>query len=139
VAGLVLKAAVARNRSVEVVEWPGGAPIEVDLSLPADEFEKVYRGAVNSIPLDESLALADMAAVPWFSTAYLGRMEDDDLSDEEAEKAPQFRCVTGPARFKNNEWYLPIYDDPDEGEEWEHHIAKLRARGFEPRFSQKSV
>jgi hypothetical protein len=119
---------------MEIVEWPGGEPIDLDLAAPTDEFNRVTRGA-TFLSLTEPVDLAEMAAVPWFSTACLGRTEDEDLSDEKFEQAPWVQFVTGPARFKNGHWCLPIYEQPSEGEEWDHHIGKLRARGFNSRYS----
>ncbi len=125
IADLVFQAAGHRKLPVQVVEWPGGEPrlgsFEVQLSKTA--FEKVYRGG-KSIPLDDPVPLAEMAAVPWYSLVLIRHNKEQKL------------LVTGPIRYRKGGWYLPSYGyiEPDEpANRTRRHIQEARARdGFEP-------
>jgi hypothetical protein len=132
VAGLVLEAAGTRQLPVQVVEWPGGEPRldNFELQLSGTAFDKVARGA-TSILLDKPV-LAEMAAVPWLSLV--------TIREKGNQEEPPFRLLTGPARCKKGEWYLPIYEDigtdmPDE--QIPQHVQELRKRsGFASRHTQ---
>jgi hypothetical protein len=105
VARLVLDEARRRNAAIEVVEWPGGEPaLDVAVALPGPQFEKVRRGA-KSIPLPEDSSIADLAALPWYSTVRVRPEDDGD--------APSWRLMSGPARYQTAGWYLPVYGAVD--------------------------
>ncbi|MBA2389236.1 MAG: hypothetical protein H0V67_03170 [Geodermatophilaceae bacterium] len=99
---LLLEAAAGRAQPFEVIEWPGGDPTKdaIDLKTNAARFGKIRAGAV-SIPIDEPLPLAEMAAIPWYS---LCRVYGQDDSDE-------LLFLTGPVCYKKSGWYLPMYGD----------------------------
>jgi hypothetical protein len=102
VARLLLEAAVRRNLALHVVEWPGGEP-RIDnfqVCVSASGFDKLCRGAA-SIPLEEPVHLAEMAAVPWLSMVAVREKGNN-------EELP-LRFLTGPARYGKKEWHLPIY------------------------------
>jgi hypothetical protein len=106
VSRLVLEAARRRKIPAQVVEWPGGdAQLDgLEALLSPQAFDKVFQGA-KSIPLEQPVSLAEMAGMPWFSLVTLRRQGGDSDSF--------FRLLTGPARYKNGGWYLPIYEDID--------------------------
>lgn len=106
VARLVLEAAQRRKIPLQVVEWPGGEPdvrgLEIQLSAAA--LDKIERGS-SSIPLHPPISLAEMAGTPWYSLVSIRCAGD---------KTPvPVRLVTGPARYKKEGWYLPIYGAVD--------------------------
>jgi hypothetical protein len=130
VARLLLGAAENRGISVQVVEWPGGQPdLELELEVPRSAFDKLCRAA-RTIPLEEPVAVAQMAAVPWFSLVCVSQRESDE---EES-----LLLVTGPARYKSG-WYLPVYEEifgDMSDSEITSHIRELRERcGFDTRAS----
>jgi hypothetical protein len=125
VARLALEAAARRRLHTQVVEWPGGEPRQENLhvQLSEDAFEKVRRGA-TSIPLEEPVSLAQMAAVPWYSVVA--------VSQKAQGKTPPFLLFTGPARYRKGGWYLPIYEniDPElSADDIRTHAQELRKRG----------
>jgi hypothetical protein len=96
----------ARQRGVapQVAEWPGGEP-DLDgfeVQVPAPVFGKLRRP--KSIPLGAA-PVAEFAGLPWGSLAVVSRDSDD-------EPYP-FAVVTGPARYKDGGWYLPIFGEID--------------------------
>jgi hypothetical protein len=101
VAGCAIEAARRRRLAVEVVEWPGGDPVSLDVVLPRAAFNKVRRGA-RGIPLAEPVDLARVAAVPWGSLVAV-RSDDDPA-------VPTWRVLTGPARHGPRGWFLPVLD-----------------------------
>lgn len=100
---LLLEAATRRGRSIEVVEWPGGEPEPNGIGLEATSavYNKSCAGA-TSLPLDEPVALAEMAAVPWLSLCGLTNCEQEDDG--------VLLFLTGPARYKKSGWYLPVFE-----------------------------
>ncbi len=46
-AGLVLKGANIRGDEIEVVEWPGGEPIQIDLDMTPQAFVAVKKGRMT--------------------------------------------------------------------------------------------
>jgi hypothetical protein len=101
IARLVLDAATRRHVAIDVVEWPGGAPVfDVALTLPRSEFDKVRRGA-KSIALPKTVRLERVAALPWYSSV-LVKPDDQDA-------VPAWRVLSGPARYRKGSWYLPVY------------------------------
>lgn len=130
---LVLENAGTRHLPAQVVEWPGGEPRldGFELQLSETAFDKVARGA-TSMPLAKPVLLAEMAAVPWLSLVAVHERGNPE--------EPPFRILTGPARYKKGEWYLPIYEDigtdmPDK--QIPRHVQELRkSSGFASRHTQ---
>jgi hypothetical protein len=110
---------------VQIVEWPGGEPPNQNLKIYLSKaaYDKLCRGA-NSIPLERPVSLAEMAALPWFSRA--------EIYEKGSEEEPPFIVLTGPARYKKGEWYLPLYKDVDEemsDEQIRQEVQEIRKRG----------
>jgi len=95
VAHLLLDAARRQRRSLEVVEWPGGEPITIELQVDAHVLGKI-RGGLKSVPLHEPFRLGMNGAIPWCSIAILRCRE---------QSVP---VLTGPARCDSRGWYLPV-------------------------------
>jgi hypothetical protein len=103
VADLVLEVGRERNQLVEVIEWPGGEPRQLDLEVSADVFKVVRRGRAT-LPLGESASLATFAGLPWGSI----------VSVRSGEQA--MRVISGPAACQRGGWVLPVFwffFDPD--------------------------
>jgi len=105
VARLVLEAAARRNLEIQVVEWPGGEPLNgLKITVSPEAISRVNRGA-RSIHLTEPVSLAQVAAIPWYSAAEI--------------RAPGatgagYRVLTGPAKCgRRSGWCLPRLDDVD--------------------------
>jgi hypothetical protein len=124
VAGLVLKAAKKRGINVQIVEWPGGKPIQKNLDVSPQVFAAVKKGRMT-VPLGERPDLAEGAGLPWCSIATLH-------SDGET-----LHRVVGPAISQSSGWALPVlfwFSDPATVlREYEDEAKKLRhAWGLEP-------
>jgi hypothetical protein len=124
VAELVLGAARRRGGQVEVVEWPGGEPKQIDLHVTLQVFTAVRKGRMT-VPLDKGSALAEVAGLPWCSIATL-------QANGEA-----LHRVVGPAISQTTGWALPVlcyFDDPATGlQGYEQEADKLRkAWGLNP-------
>lgn len=105
VAGLVLKAARKRGVGVEIVEWPGGEPRQIDLDVTPKVFNAVKKGRMT-VPLGKRFALTEVAGLPWCSIATL------HSNDEKLHR------VVGPAISQTSGWALPVmfcYLDPATG------------------------
>jgi hypothetical protein len=117
VAELVLQAAKRCGVPVEIVEWPGGEPRQIDLDVMAQMFSSVRKGRMT-VPLGERPALAEVAGLPWCSIATL-RSNDDSL-----------HRVVGPAVCQPSGWALPVlhwFFDPATGlGEYQKEAHKLR-------------
>lgn len=103
VARLVLKAAKKRGLHVQVAEWPGEEPTEVDLRVSSDVFNAVQRGR-KTIPLGPQLPLPTLLALPWYSVVTLRAGGD------------QLKAACGAAIYSRHEWCLPMQrlcDAPD--------------------------
>jgi hypothetical protein len=124
VAGLVLKTARKRDVRVEVVEWPGGKPQQIDLGVTPLVFAAVRKGRM-SVPLGNEPDLAEVAALPWCSIATLH-------ADGHA-----LRRVVGPAIRQPDQWVLPIlyrfFDEATGVVKYQSEAEKLRRSwGLEP-------
>jgi hypothetical protein len=103
VADLVLKRARAARAAVEVIEWPGGAPGEIEVDVSPAEFRAIARGR-TTISLAKSRPLRNVAGLPWGSIVQV-RSEGDTL-----------HRLTGPAVYRRGQWCLDVLDwDLDEG------------------------
>ncbi len=107
IADLLLAHANEIGRSVLVVEWPGGEPVEVRLEVERKLFSAVMRGRKRgrkSIPFISD-RLNDFAGLPWGSLVAI-----------ECEDGTKTACVAvGPARFAASKsgdgfWYLPVME-----------------------------
>lgn len=70
VAELVSHAARRRGTPIEIVEWPGGDPISLELEISQDVFAKIDRGG-KTIALPRSADRAQLAGLPWYSSVML--------------------------------------------------------------------
>jgi hypothetical protein len=117
VSGLVLKAARKRRVVIEVVEWPGGEPMQIDLDVTPKDFAAVKKGRMT-VPLGKRPNLADVAGLPWCSIATL------HFGGEKLHR------VVGPAISQTTGWALPVlfcYLDPATGlNEYKKEAVKLR-------------
>jgi len=95
VAELVLEAAKKREVQVEIVEWPGGEPKQIELDVTPQLFAAVGKGRMT-VPLGNPLDLAEIAGVPWCSVATL------------RSKGEQLHRVVGPAISRKDGWALPV-------------------------------
>lgn len=117
VAGLVLEAAKKRGVAVQVVEWPGGEPKQIDLDVTPQVFAAVRKGRMT-VPLGKQPDLAEVAGLPWCSVATL-RSDGDML-----------HRVVGPALQQPDQWVLPVlcpdFDHTTGLTEYEKEAEKLR-------------
>jgi hypothetical protein len=94
---LLLGVAKRRRDSVEVVEWPGGEPIRLSLTVPSQHFRAVSRTA-KLLPLGAKVDLGKLGGIPHRSLLQL-EAEGNRLS-----------CLCGPAVFTAKQWKLLIHD-----------------------------
>jgi hypothetical protein len=131
VARLLLEASARRNQPVEIVEWPGGDPLQdLAITVSHDVARKVARGN-RSIVLGDSIPLKRAASIPWYSEVSISARSDDSRP---------LRLFTGPARFSAGMgWWLPRLDDVDplmSSLNLSDFVRQKRAeRGFDPRRS----
>jgi hypothetical protein len=109
---------------VEIVEWPGGEPKQIDLDVTPQVFDAVRKGRMT-VPLGKQPNLAKVAGLPWCSIAKL-RSNNEKL-----------HRVVGPAMRQPGQWVMPVLDkflDPATGlAEYQKEAEKLRqAWGLEP-------
>ena len=109
---------------VEVVEWPGGRPRQIDLDVTPQVFAAVRKGRMT-VPLGDQPDLAEVAGLPWCSVATL-RSNGETL-----------HRVVGPAIRQKDQWALPVlfhFLDSDASlEEYQKEASNLRRSwGLEP-------
>lgn len=121
VAELVLKAAQRRGVSVEIVEWPGGQPKQMDLDVMPEVFASVRKGRMT-VPLGATTDLAQMAGLPWGSIATLHSAGE------------KLHRIVGPASWQTDKWCFPVFPTNADGlAEFEMEAAMLRRNlGLEP-------
>jgi len=95
VAGLVLAVAKERAVPVEIVEWPGGEPRQIDLDVTPQVLVAVRKGRMT-VPLGKQPDLAQVAGLPWCSIAKL------------QSNGEKLHRVVGPAMRHPDQWVLPI-------------------------------
>jgi hypothetical protein len=131
VGSLLLKAAKKRGVKIEVVEWPGGEPIHLDLNVHPDVFIAVAKGCKKMIPVGKSLSLTEIAEAPCGSVATL------HSGNQELHR------FIGPAQWHYGGWQLPVHTwwwtNPTATlESYLRYQSSTRRRfGVEPRFSDK--
>lgn len=108
VSQLLLNCAKRRNISLEVVEWPGGGSKSLDVAVSQDVLKNVRSGR-RFVKIPNPRPLANWAETPWGSVAHLHNRDD------------QLMILTGPAKFKEESWVLPVLD-------WEESNQKARIR-----------
>jgi hypothetical protein len=114
VAELVLQAAKRRGESVEIVEWPGGKPKQIDLDVTPKVFTSVRNGR-KTVPLGEMTDLAQLGGLPWGSIATVHSTGD------------KLYRIVGPASWQTDKWSLPVFPTDAEGlAEYETEAARLR-------------
>lgn len=96
VATLVLKEAKRRKLTTEVIEWPGGTPVELDIKVTTDVVTAVLNGR-STIPLKNFKPLSKYAGLPWGSIVNALSNEDDA------------RFICAPAKYLRREWQLPVW------------------------------
>ena len=116
-ADLLLEAAGNRKKAIEIIEWPGGQPQQIDLDVSPDLFKALEKGR-GTIPLKKSADLATFAGLPWGSVV---TVKSSDRT---------MRVIAGPATCQPDGWVLPVfwnYFDPEtEFTEIEEQAAELR-------------
>jgi hypothetical protein len=100
VAKLVMKAARNDNVDVTLIEWPGGEPRDLNLTVNGALFRKIARGSQTSLPVAALPKTIDSTTIPWGSTLTLTN-EDDGATAT---------VLSGPARFDYRGAYLPILE-----------------------------
>lgn len=117
VAGLVLTAAKKRGEAGEIVEWPGGEPKQIDVTVTVQVLAAVRKGRMT-VPLGKQPDLAEVGGLPWCSIATLH-------SDSQ-----ELHRVVGPAIGQKDQWVLPVlyqFFDPATGlVEYGKEAEKLR-------------
>ena len=117
VAELVMKSAKKRGVQVEIVEWPGGEPRQFDLDVTPQVFAAVRKGRMT-VPLGGGSGLAEVAGLPWCSTATLQA------------KGEKLHRVVGPAISQTTGWALPVlycfFDPATVLGVYEKEVEKLR-------------
>ncbi len=95
VASLLLNAAERRGESIEVVEWPGGEPAELELTVTAAEVRAIVNGRMT-LPIESRLSLETAGALAFGSRLTL-RSPADELV-----------ALVRPAEFQRDKWVFPI-------------------------------
>lgn len=105
VARLVLLEAKKRGVKLEIIEWPGGEPLEMDVEAPKTAMAALSRG-LKYVPMGNRVDLACLGSIPWGSTINL----------QNGSQTESF--VTGPACFQVSQWYLPVLNLDDAVYRW---------------------
>jgi len=95
---LVLQAARKRDLAVEVVEWPGGQPKEIDLDVSGQVYAAVRKGR-KTVPLGHPSNLAEFAGLPWCSKVTLHS------------NGSSLQRFVGPVIWQKDQWALPVLAD----------------------------
>ena len=122
VSSLLLKCARVRGMALEIVEWPGGASKRLELAVSPEVLINVRRGR-KFVQIPNPRPLANWAEIPWGSLARLCSNEDDLL------------ILTGPTKFKQGEWSLPVLDWNETHEKAKAKVKSMNWRskhGMEP-------
>jgi hypothetical protein len=98
VAQMVDQEAAKREIPVEIIEWPGGEPISMELYV-ADKVIKQLREGRRYVPLPEPVDIAKYAALPWYSPVKL-KSERDSI-----------HILSGPLIYSWQRWQLRCISD----------------------------
>lgn len=107
VAKLLLQSARKRSVSIEVEEWPGGAPkgvVEHRVEITEGELRRVRKGA-KSVAITPAQATSALAAMAWGSMVELATHGDRQV------------ISAGPPSCRAGNWHLPIFLFPVEEED----------------------
>lgn len=115
VASLVLREAKKRGLDVEIVEWPGGEPIESKIEAPKNALAALSRG-LKYIPMGNRVDLAHLGGLPWRSTV---KLQNGNQSEY---------FITGPAYFQVSQWYLPVLNLDDDVDRWREENGYIARR-----------
>lgn len=128
VGDLALKAAERRGLKLEVVEWPGGDPKDVDcpsIHVSEDIYKDILRGR-KTIPLGGNDAKYLYASLPWGTILNV------------KSKGRNLPVSVEPARCDASGWALPIFlfdvEETDTSQLLKPYVREERKqRGLEPR------
>lgn len=127
VAGLLIEAAKKRRLPIEVVEWPGGAPRGIGLSVNPKLYSAIQKGRL-SILLGPPADAADTVRSGLSGTEPRGTVRsglsgtgpNDTLDLADIAGLPwgsiatlhadgqELHRIVGPARWRNDQWSLPV-------------------------------
>lgn len=124
VAGLVLTAASKAGIGVEIIEWPGGDPTHVEVSVSPATVAALVKGRV-SVPLGDDVS-PDVRCLPWGSVVSV-RGEGQGVE-----------IVSGPAFVDKHGARLPVFERFTESIPKPQQLKQLgmafrRSRGLEAR------
>jgi hypothetical protein len=107
---LLLSEAQQAGRTVSIIEWPGGQPVDNRLRVDHKLFMAVMNGRM-SIPFDGKY-LAEYAGLPWGSILTL---EDDH--DTEAELVAVGPAMFATSKITGGHWFLPVFLQGERGKQ----------------------
>jgi hypothetical protein len=124
---LVLRAAKDRHVPVEIVEWPGGKPRELEFEVTAPVFKSICNGA-RSIPLPPSMDPAGMGGPAWGTVATI-KCGDEFVRD-----------LVGHVSWAKNTWHVQIVGTGErfgkKDSVWSEEARRLcQSEGWVPRHS----
>lgn len=109
---LLLAEAEKRGRSISVVEWPGGQPVDARLKVDQKLFRSVISGRWN-IPFDED-KLQAFAGLPWGSVLTLVSAEDGDK--QLVAVGPPIYATSKSGKVGGH-WQLPVFLQAEVGKQ----------------------
>jgi hypothetical protein len=123
VAHLVVREARRRRAAVEVVEWPGGEPGELEFDFPAAVVRRAIRSDLTRVPVPAGMSIGAASSIPWGTVMHLRAG---------AERAV---AVVGPARFDSHGAHLPVSGSKATPAEVTSDASKFRKDGGYERLS----
>ncbi len=107
---LLLAEAKRAGRTISIIEWPGGEPVDARLRVDRKLFLSVMNGRM-SIPFDVKY-LAEYAGLPWGSILTLECEQDTETG----------LVAVGPASFATSKtngghWQLPVFVQAEAGKQ----------------------
>lgn len=116
VANLVLDEAARTGRQIQIVEWPGGAPIRAVMPVTQSIYDSASKTPVD-VPLNGNATRLDLLCLPW------GSIVDVQSGSK------SFPIITGPSSYQDR-WLLPIWERPENAQ-------GSRLRSLSERFRQR--
>jgi len=110
VATLLLAYAKKHEVPIQVVEWPGGDPVKLQLPIAEEWIRKLARGT-KFLPLDSVRPLAKYAGLAWGSFVTV------------KSAAQELYFTTGPARYRSTGWALPVFATAEPTSEGREYLA----------------